>query len=63
MLSPPNSNAPRIPSAASTSLVRLSPLAYEHFTLTGYQLILPELIRRSEYRPFKTLDAALAVGA
>jgi TnpA family transposase len=43
---------------------RLSPLAYEHITLTGrYHLILPELIRRGEYRPFKTLDAALAVGA
>jgi hypothetical protein len=42
MLSPPNSNTPKITSAASTSLVRLSPLAYEHITLTGrYHLISP----------------------
>ncbi len=42
MLSPPNSNAPKNPSAASTSFVRLSPLAYEHITLTGrYHLISP----------------------
>jgi hypothetical protein len=39
-------------------------LAFEHITPTGrYHRILPELVRRGEYRPFKTLDAALAVGA
>ena len=34
---------------------RLSPLAYEHLTLTGrYRVILAEAIRRGEYRPLKT---------
>jgi hypothetical protein len=43
---------------------RLSPLAYEHITLTGrYHLIIPELIRRGEYRPLKALNAAHAASA
>lgn len=34
---------------------RLSPLGYEHITLTGrYHLILADPIRRGEYRPLKT---------
>lgn len=38
---------------------RLSPLAYEHLTLTGrYRVILAEAIRRGEYRPLKTTDHA-----
>ena len=36
---------------------RLSPLGYEHITLTGrYHLILPDPIRHGEYRPLKTPD-------
>jgi len=43
---------------------RLSPLAYEHITLTGrYHLIIPELIRRGECRPSKAPDTALAASA
>jgi hypothetical protein len=38
---------------------RLSPLGYEHVTLTGrYHVILADPIRRGEYRPLKTPDLA-----
>lgn len=41
--------------ACREDIRRLSPLGYEHITLTGrYRLILADPIRRGEYRPLKT---------